>query len=70
MAILPDLELLLYLYLGEGLEDVALEDVVVVDQTDTTLHTCGYLLHIVLIALERVDRSGLDHDTVADDARL
>ena len=52
----------------EGLDDVALLDVVAGYERDTALEVGTNLLHIVLEALEGVDVASEDDDTVADEA--
>ncbi len=64
------LKFLFYLYLGEGLDDVANLDVVVVDERDTALQTCCHFLHVILVTLQGSDRSGMHHDSVAYDMCL
>ena len=64
------LELLLNLNLHECLDDVTLLDVVEVDKADTTLEVGGNLLNIILIALEGVDSTSVDNDTVAHQTGL
>ena len=64
------LKLLLYLDLSEGFDNVALLDIVVVDEAQTALHTGNHLLDIVLVTLQGTDFSSTYHDTVTDDASL
>ena len=60
------LELLLHLYLGEGLYHVACLYIVEVDERDTTLKACGNLLDVILITLQSVDFACEDYDTITD----
>ena len=64
------LQMLLHLYLGEGLDDVACLYVVAVDERDTAFQTGSDLLGVVLVTLEGIDAAGEDDYAVADKARL
>jgi len=62
------LQLLLNLNLGEGFNDIALLNIVEVDETDTALEASLDFLGVILEALERLDATRPDDGGIAKQA--
>ena len=64
------LQLLLNLNLGEGFDDIALLNIVEVDETDTALEAGSHLFDIVFITFQGVEIACMDHNSVANEPRF
>ena len=60
------LQSLFYFYFFVRLDDIAYLDIIAVGQADTTLEISTNFFHIVFETFQGVNRTGEDHNTVAD----